>query len=66
MTGRQQRMFAAGALCCCGSHDVLLDGHTAIGRVQFRCGSCNAQWTAGNLGKPYIDFARAPVTSIRQ
>ena len=51
-------MAQAGALCPCGSHDVRLSDPTCIGRMQFRCGTCGAQWTAGNDGMPYAEFAK--------
>ena len=51
-------MFDAGALCLCGSHDVRLITQAYLLRPLFGCGSCQATWTSGNAGHPYMQFAR--------
>ena len=57
--GRRDDMRAAGALCCCGSHDVRhSDAVPNTRRPRFRCGSCEAEWTCGDDGEPYMTFAQ--------
>ena len=56
--GRRADMRAAGALCVCGSHDVRHSDATTTGRPRFRCGSCEAEWTSGNSGEPYMSHAQ--------
>lgn len=63
MKNRRKKMQKAGALCVkptCRSHDVRYTGKSEIHwypRPTFLCGSCGSEWTSGNDGKPYIDFA---------
>ena len=67
-SGRRQKLFDAGVLCPCGSHDVrritrakidrLDQNYRWVNRPLFGCGSCGATWTSGNAGEPYIRFAR--------
>lgn len=58
-------MANAGALCSCGSTDVLNMGPSPVKwdhRPEFMCGSCGAEWTNGTEGLPYTPYAGEPTT----